>query len=93
MNAILDIQELKTFFYTREGIAQAVNGISFHLNHGEIVGVVGDSGCGKSVTALSVLRWSPIPVESYPDEFCFKTWICCSFLKKRCDRSGAIGFP
>ena len=56
MNAILDIQELKTFFYTQEGIAQAVNGISFHLNHGEIVGVVGESGCGKSVTALSVLR-------------------------------------
>jgi oligopeptide/dipeptide ABC transporter ATP-binding protein len=61
MNKVLSITNLKTFFYTREGVARAVNGISFSLERGEILGVVGESGCGKSVTALSILRLVPRP--------------------------------
>ena len=58
---ILEIADLNTFFYTREGLAKAVNGVSFDIGKGEIVGVVGESGCGKSITALSTLKLIPFP--------------------------------
>jgi len=58
---VLEIQDLKTYFYTFEGVAKAVDGVSCQLAQGEPLGVVGESGCGKSVTALSVLRLIPIP--------------------------------
>lgn len=58
---ILEIKNLKTYFYTYEGIAKAVDGISYQLAKGEPLGVVGESGCGKSVTALSILRLVPAP--------------------------------
>jgi peptide/nickel transport system ATP-binding protein len=58
---VLRIQNLKTFFYTPEGVIKAVNGISFFLERTEILGLVGESGCGKSVTALSILRLVPSP--------------------------------
>jgi oligopeptide transport system ATP-binding protein len=53
---ILDIQNLRTEFDTEEGIVHAVNGISYTLNQGETLGIVGESGCGKSVSVLSVMR-------------------------------------
>ena len=56
MNPLLEIQDLKTHFYTRDGIVRAVDGVSFSVGKGETLAVVGESGCGKSVTALSVLR-------------------------------------
>ena len=52
---ILDVQGLETTFKTPEGVVHAVNGVSFGLLEGETLGVVGESGCGKSVTMLSVL--------------------------------------
>jgi ABC-type dipeptide/oligopeptide/nickel transport system ATPase component len=58
---LLQIQELKTYFYTFEGIAKAIDDVSFYLNKGETIGLVGESGCGKSVTALSVMRLIPEP--------------------------------
>ena len=61
MTGVLDIRDLKTWFYTREGVAKAVNGIRFHIEPGEILGIVGESGCGKSMTALSILRLVPHP--------------------------------
>jgi len=61
MDTILTIKNLKTFFYTHEGVAKAVNGVSLFLKRGEIIGLVGESGCGKSVTALSILRLVPSP--------------------------------
>jgi oligopeptide/dipeptide ABC transporter ATP-binding protein len=53
---LLEIENLRTFFYTDNGVARAVDGVSFSVGVGETVGVVGESGCGKSVTALSILR-------------------------------------
>jgi peptide/nickel transport system ATP-binding protein len=53
---LLELENLHTFFYTDTGVARAVDGVSFAVGVGETVGVVGESGCGKSVTALSILR-------------------------------------
>jgi peptide/nickel transport system ATP-binding protein len=53
---VLAIDDLKTWFFTRDGVVRAVDGVSFALHPGETLGVVGESGCGKSITALSVLR-------------------------------------
>ncbi len=53
---ILDIADLRTWFFTRDGVVRAVDGVSFHVIPGETLAIVGESGCGKSVTALSILR-------------------------------------
>ncbi|MGI8871003.1 MAG: ABC transporter ATP-binding protein [Candidatus Limnocylindria bacterium] len=53
---LLDVRGLRTSFTTRDGVVRAVDGIDFHVNRGEILGLVGESGCGKSVTSLSILR-------------------------------------
>ena len=58
---ILGIRDLQTYFYSRKGVARAVDGVSFGLNAGEVLGVVGESGCGKSVTAQSVMQLVPQP--------------------------------
>ena len=58
---LLEVKDLVTRFYTEEGIVYAVNGISYTLDEGETIGVVGESGCGKSVHALSIMRLIPIP--------------------------------
>ena len=60
-DALLKVRGLKTHFYTEEGVVRAVDGVDFHLSPGETLGIVGESGCGKSVTALSILRLIPQP--------------------------------
>ncbi len=59
--ALLEVQDLKTVFSTDEGVVQAVDGVSFMVEKGETLGIVGESGCGKSVTALSIMRLVPDP--------------------------------
>src|SRR5277367_824145 len=58
---LLDIADLKTWFFTRDGVVRAVDGVSFRVIPGETLAIVGESGCGKSVTALSILRLIPSP--------------------------------
>jgi oligopeptide transport system ATP-binding protein len=58
---VLEIRNLKTYFFTYEGVARAVDGVSYQLAKGEPLGVVGESGCGKSVTAQTMLRLIPSP--------------------------------
>jgi peptide/nickel transport system ATP-binding protein len=58
---LLEVEELKTVFPTEAGILPAVDGVSFHLDAGETLGIVGESGCGKSMTAMSILRLVPAP--------------------------------
>ncbi|MFV9645974.1 MAG: ABC transporter ATP-binding protein [Desulfobacterales bacterium] len=60
-DALLEIKNLKTYFYTDEGISKAVGGVDLVINRGEILGVIGESGSGKSVTALSVIQLVAIP--------------------------------
>ncbi len=61
MATLLDVRDLKTEFRTQDGIVHAVNGVSFSLDEGETLGLVGESGCGKSVSMLSVMRLIPQP--------------------------------
>ena len=58
---LLEVRNLKTWFYTPDGIVKAVNGVSYTLNEGEALGLVGESGCGKSVSAMSLMRLIPTP--------------------------------
>ncbi|HEV7411652.1 MAG TPA: ABC transporter ATP-binding protein [Bradyrhizobium sp.] len=58
---VLDVQGLKTVFFTNSGLFKAVDDVSFHVRRGETLAIVGESGCGKSVTALSVMRLVPDP--------------------------------
>ena len=59
--SLLTVQDLRTYFFTDQGVAKAVDGVSFEVNEGETLGIVGESGCGKTVTSLSVLGLLPEP--------------------------------
>ena len=58
---ILEVSGLRTLFFTRQGLVRAVDDLSFHVNRGEVLAIVGESGCGKSITALSIMRLVPTP--------------------------------
>lgn len=60
-NILLKVRKLKTYFYTEQGVVRAVDGVDFIVEKGECLGIIGESGCGKSVTALSVMRLLPCP--------------------------------
>ncbi len=61
MEPLLDVKNLKTQFFTQDGVVKAVDDVSFHIMPGETLGVVGESGCGKSITAMSIMRLIPSP--------------------------------
>jgi len=69
---LLEVRDLETHFYGEESVTRAVRGASFHVARGETLGVVGESGCGKSVTALSILRLLPkMTAKTVGGEICF----------------------
>src|SRR6266511_2621389 len=58
---VLDVRDLRTYFFTQRGTGKAVDGVSFQLRRAETLGLVGESGCGKSITALSIMGLHPKP--------------------------------
>ena len=60
-DVVLSVKDLRTYFRTRWGTVKAVDGVNFDLRKGETLGIVGESGCGKSVTMLSLMRLIPMP--------------------------------
>lgn len=61
MNKLIEVKNLKTYFYTDDGVVKAVDGVDFSVDAGKTIGIVGESGCGKSITAMSILRLIPDP--------------------------------
>lgn len=72
MSHLLEVNDLHTEFPTRGGAVRAVSGVSFHIDEGELLGLVGESGCGKSITALSVMRLISPPGKIVAGEIRFK---------------------
>ena len=74
---LLEVQDLKTYFFTNDGVVKAVDGVDFEVHPGEILGLVGESGCGKSVTSFSISAVGGRSLErSSADRSCSKTKIC-----------------
>jgi len=69
---LLEVKDLQTHFPTRSGLVRAVDGVNFHLDRGELLGLVGESGCGKSITALSVMRLISPPGKIVNGEILFE---------------------
>lgn len=69
---LLEVRNLKTYFYTEDGVVKAVDGVDFYVNPGEVLGIVGESGCGKSVTALSIMRLISVPGKIIEGEILFE---------------------
>ncbi|MBP1693392.1 MAG: putative transporter ATP-binding protein [Chloroflexi bacterium] len=69
---ILEVKDLKTYFYTDVGVVKAVDGVDFKIKHGEVLGLVGESGCGKSVTSLSIMRLVGAPGKVIAGEILFE---------------------
>jgi oligopeptide/dipeptide ABC transporter ATP-binding protein len=72
LSHLLEVKNLQTYFPTREGLVRAVDGVSFHLDRGELLGLVGESGCGKSMTALSIMRLISPPGKIVDAEILFE---------------------
>lgn len=68
---LLEVKNLKTYFYTEDGVVKAVDGVDFHVYPGEVLGLVGESGCGKSVSALSIMRLIGVPGKIIEGEMLF----------------------
>ena len=71
MSHLLEVRNLRTHFQTREGLVRAVDGVNFYLDRGELLGLVGESGCGKSITALSIMRLVATPGKIVSGEILF----------------------
>jgi oligopeptide/dipeptide ABC transporter ATP-binding protein len=69
---ILEVKGLKTYFYTESGVVKAVDGVDFTVKHGEVMGLVGESGCGKSVTSFSIMRLVGAPGKIVEGEILFE---------------------
>lgn len=72
MENLLEVKDLKTYFYTDEGVVRSVDGVSFSVAKGETLGVVGESGCGKSITSMSIMQLIEKPGKIINGEIIFK---------------------
>jgi oligopeptide/dipeptide ABC transporter ATP-binding protein len=70
-DVLLDVRNLKTYFFTEDGVVKAVDGVDFTVGRGEVLGLVGESGCGKSVTSLSIMRLIGVPGKVVEGEIYF----------------------
>jgi len=73
---MLEIKNLKTYYYTEDGVVKAVDGVDLVVFPGEMLGLVGESGCGKSVTSLSIMRLVDLPGKTIAGEIFLKAAIC-----------------
>ena len=89
MSVLLDVQELQTRFKVRKGYVYAVNGVSFQLEEGETLAVVGESGCGKSVTMLSLVRLLPPAASIENGQVLLREKTCCRSTCVSCVTCGA----
>ena len=85
---VLEIKELKSYFYTEKGVAKAVDGVNITIPKGKIIGLVGESGCGKSMTARSIMGLLKYPAEAS----CSKERIWQSFRRESSGKSAAMIF-
>ena len=83
-DALLDVRGLKTSFRTMDGIVHAVDGVNFSIKAGQTLGIVGESGCGKSVTSLSVMRLLSTNGFVEDGEILFEDAICWKCPKLKC---------
>jgi len=92
MPHLLEVNNLQTHFPTRAGLVRAVNDVSFYLDRGELVGLVGESGCGKSITALSIMRLIAPPGKIVAGEIIFdgKNLLELSYTEMRAIRGDDI---
>ena len=80
---LLEINNLRTYFYTDDGIVKAVDGVDFYINKGEVLGLVGESGCGKSVTSLSIMNLIEAPGHIKSGEIFFEGQNVLSLSEKQ----------
>jgi peptide/nickel transport system ATP-binding protein len=86
---LLEVRGLKTHFSTDDGMVHAVDGVDLHIDAGETLGVVGESGCGKSVTAFTIMRLIPIPPgRIVAGEVLWRGRDLLKLPTRRCARSG-----
>lgn len=91
---LLEVKDLHTYLYLEQGISKALDGITFDIKKGETLGVVGESGCGKSMTALSIMQLVPDPPgKIVSGEIRFRGKIFWEKVKKKCVRSGEAVLP
>ena len=86
MNSVLEVRNLKTYFFTEEGVVKSVDDVSFSVPKGQTLGLVGESGCGKSVTAMSISRLISPPGRIVPA----RSW-CAGIRRKRRAGPGVSG--
>ena len=79
---LLELQGVKTYFYTDDGVTKAVDGVDLHINSGEILGLVGESGCGKSVTSLTAMQLIGPPGKTIEGEIFFQGTDLCKLTEE-----------
>ena len=91
---LLKVENLKTWFDTPEGTVRAVDGIDFDINPGETLALLGESGCGKSISALSLLQLVPAPAGAlFPVAHCYAIRTCWRCPSATCAPSAASAWP